>query len=130
MGFWCNRYESGDRLSPEHEETIIERLLAYHPECEKKIGSGVDYITVSLSFSHKRKHTHINMLKLKLKDIDKISAFEQVKTIAIYWDVVILSLFYSFILSFNQVTTCKYVTQFRYVKFLELYNGQELSRIR
>ncbi|KAL1817773.1 hypothetical protein ACET3Z_020347 [Daucus carota] len=40
------KYESGDRLSPEHEETILERLLPYHPECDKKIGSGVDYITV------------------------------------------------------------------------------------
>lgn len=40
------KYESGDRLSPEHEKAILERLLAYHPECEKKIGSGVDYITI------------------------------------------------------------------------------------
>ncbi|XP_052180152.1 protein DCL, chloroplastic-like, partial [Diospyros lotus] len=40
------RYESGDRLSPEHEHTILERLLPYHPECEKKIGCGVDYITI------------------------------------------------------------------------------------
>ncbi|GMP44025.1 hypothetical protein CsSME_00013150 [Camellia sinensis var. sinensis] len=40
------KYESGDRLSPEHEKTILERLLPYHPECEKKIGCGVDYITV------------------------------------------------------------------------------------
>ncbi|KAK3029446.1 hypothetical protein RJ639_037731 [Escallonia herrerae] len=40
------RYESGDRLSPEHERTILERLLPYHPECDKKIGSGVDYITI------------------------------------------------------------------------------------
>lgn len=40
------KYESGDRLSPEHERTILERVLPYHPECEKKIGSGVDYITI------------------------------------------------------------------------------------
>ncbi|KAL7155052.1 hypothetical protein ABFS83_03G048200 [Erythranthe nasuta] len=40
------KYESGDRLSPEHEKTIIERLLVYHPECEEKIGSGVDYVTI------------------------------------------------------------------------------------
>ncbi|XP_072953079.1 protein DCL, chloroplastic-like isoform X2 [Typha angustifolia] len=39
-------YESGDRLSPEHEKTIIERLLSYHPEYEKKIGCGIDYITI------------------------------------------------------------------------------------
>ncbi|KAK4428985.1 protein DCL, chloroplastic [Sesamum alatum] len=40
------KYEHGDRLSPEHERTILERLLPYHPECEKKIGCGVDYITI------------------------------------------------------------------------------------
>ncbi|XP_027095204.1 protein DCL, chloroplastic [Coffea arabica] len=40
------KYESGDRLSPEHERTILERVLPYHPQCEKKIGSGVDYITI------------------------------------------------------------------------------------
>ncbi|KAL6954951.1 hypothetical protein U1Q18_005640 [Sarracenia purpurea var. burkii] len=40
------KYESGDRLSPQHEKTILERLLPYHPECEKKIGCGVDYITI------------------------------------------------------------------------------------
>ncbi|XP_020547940.1 protein DCL, chloroplastic isoform X2 [Sesamum indicum] len=42
------KYESGDRLSPEHERMILERLLPYHPESEKKIGCGVDYITASL----------------------------------------------------------------------------------
>lgn len=40
------KYESGDRLSPEHEKSILERLLPYHPESEKKIGCGIDYITV------------------------------------------------------------------------------------
>ncbi|EEF52397.1 protein DCL, chloroplastic [Ricinus communis] len=40
------KYENGDRLSPEHERTIVERLLPFHPECEKKIGPGIDYITV------------------------------------------------------------------------------------
>ncbi|KAJ6847117.1 protein DCL, chloroplastic isoform X1 [Iris pallida] len=40
------KYESGDRLIPEHEKTITERLLPYHPEFEKKIGSGIDFITV------------------------------------------------------------------------------------
>ncbi|KAL3505203.1 hypothetical protein ACH5RR_035044 [Cinchona calisaya] len=40
------KYESGGRLSPEHERTILERVLPHHPECEKKIGIGVDYITV------------------------------------------------------------------------------------
>nr|AFK33859.1 unknown [Lotus japonicus] len=39
-------YESGDRLSPEHEKTILEKLLPFHPESEKKIGCGIDYITI------------------------------------------------------------------------------------
>uniref|UniRef100_K3YVW3 Protein DCL, chloroplastic n=1 Tax=Setaria italica TaxID=4555 RepID=K3YVW3_SETIT len=34
------KYESGDRLSPEHEKAILERLLPYHPQYEKKIGCG------------------------------------------------------------------------------------------
>lgn len=40
------KYQSGERLSPDHERTILERLLPYHPESEKKIGCGIDYITV------------------------------------------------------------------------------------
>ncbi|KAE8729178.1 Protein DCL [Hibiscus syriacus] len=40
------KYGSGDRLNPEHERMILERLLPYHPEFEKKIGCGIDYITV------------------------------------------------------------------------------------
>nr|ABC47855.1 defective chloroplast and leaves protein [Glycine max] len=40
------QYDNGDRLSAEHEKTIIEKLLPFHPEFEKKIGSGVDYITI------------------------------------------------------------------------------------
>lgn len=40
------RYQSGDRFSPEHERTILEKLLPYHPEFEKKTGCGIDYITV------------------------------------------------------------------------------------
>ncbi|XP_047328366.1 protein DCL, chloroplastic-like [Impatiens glandulifera] len=46
MVLHSGKYESGDRLSEEHEKTILEKLLPYHPECEKKIGCGVDYITV------------------------------------------------------------------------------------
>ncbi|KAF5758947.1 hypothetical protein HanRHA438_Chr16g0747821 [Helianthus annuus] len=41
-----SKYASGERLSPEHERTILERLLPYHPESEKKIGCGINYITV------------------------------------------------------------------------------------
>ncbi|KAH8488045.1 hypothetical protein Peur_060202 [Populus x canadensis] len=40
------KYESGNRLSPDHERTIVDRLLAYHPDCDSKIGCGIDYITV------------------------------------------------------------------------------------
>ncbi|KAG8072522.1 hypothetical protein GUJ93_ZPchr0006g43533 [Zizania palustris] len=42
------KYESGDRLSPEHEKAILERLLPFHPQYEMKIGCGIDYITVGL----------------------------------------------------------------------------------
>lgn len=40
------KYGGGDRLSPEHEKTILARLLPHHPDAEKKIGCGVDYIKV------------------------------------------------------------------------------------
>lgn len=42
------RYANRDRLSPEHERTIVEMLLPYHPEFEKKIGCGIDYIMVCI----------------------------------------------------------------------------------
>lgn len=42
------KYTSGDRLTPEHEKAILERLLPYHPQYEKKIGCGIDYITLGL----------------------------------------------------------------------------------
>ncbi|GAB2269593.1 hypothetical protein Dimus_004518 [Dionaea muscipula] len=34
------------RSNPEHQKTLLEKLLPYHPEYEKKIGRGVDYITI------------------------------------------------------------------------------------
>ncbi|MCL7051002.1 hypothetical protein MKW94_015613 [Papaver nudicaule] len=40
------KYESEERLIPEHEKTIRDRLLPYHPEYEKKIGPGIDYIKI------------------------------------------------------------------------------------
>ncbi|KAK2657474.1 hypothetical protein Ddye_010526 [Dipteronia dyeriana] len=40
------KYKSGDRLSPDHEKIIVERLLPFHPKYEKKIGSGIDHILV------------------------------------------------------------------------------------
>ncbi|KAL5982474.1 hypothetical protein ACLOJK_016546 [Asimina triloba] len=39
-------YENGDRLSPEDEKTILERLLPYHPDLEEKVGCGIDFITM------------------------------------------------------------------------------------
>ncbi|XP_020270083.1 protein DCL, chloroplastic isoform X2 [Asparagus officinalis] len=39
------KYNSGDRLIPEHEKIVLERLLEYHPAFERKIGCGIDYIT-------------------------------------------------------------------------------------
>ncbi|XP_078157380.1 DCL-like protein [Carex rostrata] len=42
------KYENDNRLSPEHEAAILTKLLPYHPEYEKKIGCGVDYIKVGL----------------------------------------------------------------------------------
>ncbi|OIV89712.1 hypothetical protein TanjilG_30588 [Lupinus angustifolius] len=40
------KYESGERLTPEHEKVILEKLLPFHPEHAKKIGCGIDYITI------------------------------------------------------------------------------------
>lgn len=46
MSFEIGRYGSGDRLTPEHEKIVMERLLPHHPEYESKVGSGVDFITI------------------------------------------------------------------------------------
>ncbi|KAJ8538072.1 hypothetical protein K7X08_014612 [Anisodus acutangulus] len=51
------KYAVGDRLSPEHQRTILQRLLPYHPECEKKIGPGVDCITALRNFQPYRNHS-------------------------------------------------------------------------
>ncbi|XP_027354187.1 protein DCL, chloroplastic [Abrus precatorius] len=50
------QYESGDRLNPDHEKTILEKLLPFHPEFEKKIGCGIDHITIGYhpDFQHSR----------------------------------------------------------------------------
>lgn len=40
------KYANQDRLSPEHERTIVQMLLPYHPEVDKKIGCGIDFIMV------------------------------------------------------------------------------------
>ncbi|KAK9097328.1 hypothetical protein Sjap_022825 [Stephania japonica] len=40
------RYMDGERLSDEDEKAIVEKLLAYHPHSEDKIGCGIDCIMV------------------------------------------------------------------------------------
>ncbi|XP_057516892.1 protein DCL, chloroplastic isoform X2 [Amaranthus tricolor] len=41
-----DRYMDGERLAPDEEKTVIERLLAYHPHSVDKIGCGLDSIMV------------------------------------------------------------------------------------
>uniref|UniRef100_A0A803NAJ1 DCL protein n=2 Tax=Chenopodium quinoa TaxID=63459 RepID=A0A803NAJ1_CHEQI len=41
-----NRYMDGERLTSDDEKVVIERLLAYHPRSEDKIGCGLDSIMV------------------------------------------------------------------------------------
>lgn len=48
LGVLNYRYANQDRLSPEHERTIVEMLLPYHPEVDKKIGCGIDFIMVCI----------------------------------------------------------------------------------
>ncbi|XP_042508949.1 uncharacterized protein LOC122084619 isoform X2 [Macadamia integrifolia] len=39
-----DRYMDGERLTAEHEKAVVEKLLAYHPHSEDKIGCGLDSI--------------------------------------------------------------------------------------
>ncbi|KAL3617906.1 hypothetical protein CASFOL_038227 [Castilleja foliolosa] len=41
-----NRYMDGDRLSPDDEKAVVDKLLAHHPHSEDKIGVGLDWIMV------------------------------------------------------------------------------------
>ncbi|XP_071731416.1 protein DCL, chloroplastic-like [Rutidosis leptorrhynchoides] len=41
-----NRYMDGQRLTPTDEKMVVEKVLAYHPHSEDKIGSGLDSIMV------------------------------------------------------------------------------------
>ncbi|KAL6207889.1 hypothetical protein ACLB2K_018842 [Fragaria x ananassa] len=41
-----DRYMDGERLSAEDEKIVKERLLAYHPHSDDKIGCGIDSIMV------------------------------------------------------------------------------------
>ncbi|CAN1191958.1 Protein DCL, chloroplastic [Linum perenne] len=40
------KYGIGEKLCPDHERIIVDKLLRYHPKCAEKIGCGIDYITV------------------------------------------------------------------------------------
>ncbi|PWA38697.1 Copper amine oxidase, N2/N3-terminal [Artemisia annua] len=42
----CHRYLDGERLTQTDEKTVVEKLLAYHPHSEDKIGCGLDSIMV------------------------------------------------------------------------------------
>ncbi|KAL1821892.1 hypothetical protein DCAR_0418326 [Daucus carota subsp. sativus] len=41
-----SRYMDGERLSEEDEKTVLEKLLAYHPRSEDKVGCGLNFIMV------------------------------------------------------------------------------------
>ncbi|XP_077210247.1 DCL protein (DUF3223) [Tasmannia lanceolata] len=41
-----NRYMDGERLTTEDEKAVVEKLLAYHPHSEDKIGCGLHFIMV------------------------------------------------------------------------------------
>lgn len=40
------RYKDGDKLTPEDEKKVVEKLLPHHPSSQDKIGCGVDAIMV------------------------------------------------------------------------------------
>ncbi|KAG0484196.1 hypothetical protein HPP92_008275 [Vanilla planifolia] len=51
-----DKYHDGERLCPEDEKEVVEKLLAYHPYSKDKIGCGFDSIMVDRhpQFSHSR----------------------------------------------------------------------------
>ncbi|KAF5444858.1 hypothetical protein F2P56_033955 [Juglans regia] len=48
------RYVDGERLTVEDEKAVLEKLLAYHPHSEDKIGCGLDSIMVDRHPQFKR----------------------------------------------------------------------------
>ncbi|TKY75010.1 DCL protein [Spatholobus suberectus] len=54
------RYMDGERLSVEDEKAVVEKLLAYHPQSEDKIGCGLESIMVFI-------HLHTLSRKLEQK---------------------------------------------------------------
>ncbi|KAG6672037.1 hypothetical protein I3842_16G036900 [Carya illinoinensis] len=49
-----NRYLDGERLTVEDEKAVVEKLLAYHPHSDDKIGCGLDSIMVDRHPQFKR----------------------------------------------------------------------------
>ncbi|KAJ8538114.1 hypothetical protein K7X08_014654 [Anisodus acutangulus] len=49
-----DRYMDGERLTAEDEEIVVDKLLAYHPHSEDKIGCGLDSIMVDRHPQFKR----------------------------------------------------------------------------
>ncbi|XP_043709179.1 protein DCL homolog, chloroplastic [Telopea speciosissima] len=41
-----DKYMDGERLTPDDEKAVVEKLLAFHPHSEDKIGCGLDSIMV------------------------------------------------------------------------------------
>lgn len=41
----------GERLTAEDEKAVVEKLLAYHPRSEDKIGCGLDSIMVKMQLN-------------------------------------------------------------------------------
>jgi hypothetical protein len=42
------RYKDGEQLTDEDEKAVAGSLLVYHPNCDDKVGCGLDSIAVSL----------------------------------------------------------------------------------
>ncbi|KAL7155008.1 hypothetical protein ABFS83_03G044400 [Erythranthe nasuta] len=51
-----DRYLDGERLTPEDEKAVVDKLLAHHPHSQDKIGCGLDSIMVDRhpQFRHSR----------------------------------------------------------------------------
>ncbi|CAI9786448.1 unnamed protein product [Fraxinus pennsylvanica] len=49
-----DRYMDGERLTAEDEKAVVDKLLAYHPHSEDKIGCGIDSIMVDRHPQFKR----------------------------------------------------------------------------
>lgn len=81
------KYESGDRLSPEHQKTVLERLLPFHPEAAKKIGCGIDYVTVKFSPLIQLSHTILwnihRFSYLQLHGYDANGAFSHLSSLRV-----------------------------------------------